>query len=47
MTGWCLLRDFNGDEKADIFTSHQNGIRVYTNITAPGGIPTFDPNPSI
>ena len=45
MTGWCLLRDFNGDEKADIFTSHQNGIRVYTNITAPGGIPTFDPNP--
>lgn len=45
MVDWCLLRDYNCDGKADIFTSHQNGIRVYTNTTLVGGPPTFDPEP--
>ena len=45
MQDWCLLRDYNCDGKPDIFTSHQNGIRVYTNITGPGTGPIFDPNP--
>ena len=45
MVDWCLLRDYNCDGKADIFTSHQNGIRVYTNTTVVGGPPTFDPEP--
>ena len=45
MVDWCLLRDFNCDGKADIFTSHQNSIRVFVNTTSPGGPPTFDENP--
>ena len=45
MVDWCLLRDYNCDGKPDIFTSHQNGIRVFTNTTPIGGPPTFDPNP--
>ena len=45
MSGWCLLRDYNCDGKADIFTSHQNGIRVYTNTTQPEGAPSFDDTP--
>lgn len=45
MQDWCLLRDYNCDGKPDIFTSHQNGIRVYTNTTEPGSGPTFDPDP--
>lgn len=45
MQDWCLLRDYNCDGKADIFTSYQNGIRVHTNTTTPGGPPTFDDEP--
>tara|TARA_B110000003_G_scaffold15065_2_gene14755 strand:- start:10618 stop:12915 length:2298 start_codon:yes stop_codon:yes gene_type:complete len=45
MVDWCLLRDYNCDGKADIFTSFQNGIRVHTNTTQPGEGPSFDPNP--
>ena len=45
MVDWCLLRDFNCDGKPDIFTSHQNGIRVFTNTTQPGEGPSFDPDP--
>ena len=45
MVDWCLLRDYNCDGKPDIFTSHQNGIRVFTNVTEPGEGPSFDPNP--
>jgi hypothetical protein len=45
MVDWCLLRDYNCDGKPDIFTSHQNGIRVYENTTEAGGPPSFDPDP--
>lgn len=45
MVDWCLLRDYNCDGKPDIFTSHQNGIRVFTNTTQPGEGPSFDPDP--
>ncbi|MDH5604601.1 MAG: T9SS type A sorting domain-containing protein [Cyclobacteriaceae bacterium] len=31
--GWILLRDFNGDGKKDLFTSHALGIRVFKNIS--------------
>lgn len=33
---WCLLRDYNQDEKMDIFTSVTAGIGVYKNVTVPG-----------
>ena len=45
MVDWCLLRDYNCDGKPDIFTSHQNGIRVFANTTQPGEGPSFDPEP--
>ena len=45
MVDWCLLRDYNCDGKPDIFTSHQNGIRLFTNTTQPGEGPSFDPDP--
>tara|TARA_B100000524_G_scaffold49065_2_gene23151 strand:- start:1158 stop:3422 length:2265 start_codon:yes stop_codon:yes gene_type:complete len=45
MVDWCLLRDYNCDGKPDIFTSHQNGIRVFTNTTQSGEGPSFDPEP--
>ena len=45
MVDWCLLRDYNCDGKPDIFTSYQNGIRVFTNTTQPGEGPSFDPDP--
>lgn len=45
MVDWCLLRDYNCDGKPDIFTSHQNGIRVFTNTTQPGEGPSFNPEP--
>ena len=45
MVDWCLLRDYNCDGKPDIFTSHQNGIRVFTNTTPLGGPPSFDATP--
>ena len=45
LVDWCLLRDYNCDGKPDIFTSFQNGIRVYTNTTEAGAGPSFDPSP--
>ena len=45
MVDWCLLRDYNCDGKPDIFTSHQNGIRVFTNTTQSGEGPSFNPEP--
>ncbi len=45
MVDWCLLRDYNCDGKPDIFTSHQNGIRVYENTTEAGGPPSFTSDP--
>ena len=45
LVDWCLLRDYNCDGKPDIFTSFQNGIRVYTNTTEAGTGPSFDPSP--
>ena len=30
---WVLLRDYNCDNKMDIFTSHNGGIRVYKNTS--------------
>ena len=30
---WVLLRDYNCDNKVDIFTSHNGGIRVYINTS--------------
>ena len=36
ITNWLLLRDFNCDGKKDIFTGNSLGIKVYTNVTAPG-----------
>jgi hypothetical protein len=32
LTNWVLLRDFNGDGRKDIFTSHPFGIQVFVNI---------------
>lgn len=34
---WMLLRDFNCDGRKDIFTSDPFGMRVFVNITPPGG----------
>ena len=45
LVDWCLLRDYNCDGKPDLFTSFQNGIRVYTNITEPGTGPSFESTP--
>tara|TARA_Y100000994_G_C15701303_1_gene445190 strand:+ start:1521 stop:3818 length:2298 start_codon:yes stop_codon:yes gene_type:complete len=28
---WCLMVDYNGDEKVDIFTSYESSIALYTN----------------
>lgn len=40
---WCLLRDYDCDGRPDIFTSHQNGIYVYRNITENPLNPQFTP----
>lgn len=34
---WVLLRDFNGNGKKDIFTSDPFGLKVFVNVTQPGG----------
>jgi hypothetical protein len=36
ITNWLLLRDYNCDGRKDIFTGNILGIKVYTNVTAPG-----------
>ncbi len=33
MTGWVLLRDYDGDGKEDIFTSVPTGVSVYRNVS--------------
>lgn len=33
LTNWVLLRDFNGDGRKDIFTSHPFGVRVFVNTS--------------
>ena len=43
LVDWCLLRDFDCDGRPDIFTSHQNGIYVYRNITENPLEPQFSP----
>ena len=45
MVDWCLLRDYNCDGKPDIFTSYQNGIRVFDNTTQAGQGPSFASEP--
>jgi hypothetical protein len=39
---WCLLRDYDCDGKQDIFTSYQNGIHVYRNLTEDPEFPEFE-----
>lgn len=38
---WALMRDFDCDGKADIFTSSQSGIKVYRNTSTDDG-PSFE-----
>ncbi len=40
---WCLLRDYDCDGRPDIFTSYQNGIYVYRNLTVDPNNPQFEP----
>lgn len=42
LSNWLLLRDFNCDGKKDIFTGDVLGIRVYRNVTLPGGQLAWD-----
>ncbi|HEU5289312.1 MAG TPA: VCBS repeat-containing protein, partial [Cyclobacteriaceae bacterium] len=37
ITNWMLLRDYNGDGRKDLFTGDNLGIKVFTNVTQPGG----------
>ncbi|MBT8230151.1 MAG: T9SS type A sorting domain-containing protein [Bacteroidia bacterium] len=37
LKGWMLLRDFNCDGRKDLFAHTPFGIKVYENITIPGG----------
>lgn len=39
---WVVLRDFNCDNKPDIFTRTSIGFRVFKNITPVGGNPSFE-----
>ncbi len=41
VTNWVLLKDFNCDGKKDIFTGDNLGVKVYRNVTAPGGKPAW------
>ncbi|MBT1700295.1 T9SS type A sorting domain-containing protein [Fulvivirgaceae bacterium PWU4] len=41
ISNWLQLRDHNCDGKKDIFTGHQLGMRVYTNVTPEGGAPAW------
>ncbi|PCJ82344.1 MAG: hypothetical protein COA49_02270 [Bacteroidetes bacterium] len=42
MVDWCLLRDYDCDGRPDIFTSHQNGVYVYRNLTVEPETPIFE-----
>lgn len=37
LNAWCLLTDYDGDGRKDLFTTTNFGIRVLRNITPPGG----------
>jgi len=37
LSSWVLLRDYNCDGKADLFTSSIFGMSLYENVSAPGG----------
>jgi len=42
MKNWCLLRDYNCDGKADIFTNSYSGMIVFKN-TSSNGVLSFEP----
>jgi len=37
ISNWLLIRDYNCDGKKDIFTGDILGVRLFTNVTEPGG----------
>lgn len=39
---WMCVRDYNGDGKPDIFSSANNGIKAWKNVTEPGGNLQFE-----
>lgn len=41
ISNWVLLRDFNCDGKKDLFTGDVLGVKVYENVTEPGGNPAW------
>jgi hypothetical protein len=41
VANWLLLRDLNCDGRKDIFTGNILGMKVYDNVTAPGGTLTW------
>jgi hypothetical protein len=41
ISNWLLLRDYNCDGKKDIFTGDVLGVKVYQNISQPGGTLSF------
>jgi hypothetical protein len=42
MLYWCLLADYDRDGRKDIFTTSDFGIRVFRNVTPPGGMLRFE-----
>ncbi len=38
ITNWLLLKDFNADGRKDIFCGDALGVKVYRNVSAPGGL---------
>jgi hypothetical protein len=42
LVGWVLLRDYDSDGLKDLFTHTPFGIKVYRNITSPGGVTTWE-----
>ena len=39
---WVLMRDYNCDGKMDLFTASVFGMRLFENISAPGGRPEWE-----
>ena len=42
LRNWVLLRDYDCDGRADLFTLVNNGVRVLRNVAGPGGRPRFE-----